>query len=122
VGPDPRPLRLQAGGGGRNRRLRRHRQRVPVAGPPSGPQAREGLRTRSRGDVRMDSLSFALAKTPLREVNQVLHRPAAELDGRLVRIDSPDGAHNIAVGLDAAVKVLIDGHAGYYAGGMNQHA
>ncbi len=70
----------------------------------------------------MESLSFDLAKTPLREVNQFLHRPAADLDGRLVRIDNPDGAHNIAVGLDATVKVLIDGHAGYYAGGMNQLA
>lgn len=70
----------------------------------------------------MESLSFDLAKTPLREVNRFLHGPAAGLAGRSVRIDNPDGAHNIAVGLDAAVRVLVDGHAGYYAGGMNQHA
>ena len=70
----------------------------------------------------MESLSFDLAKTPLREVNRFLHGPAAGLDGRRVRIENPDGAHNIAVGLDAAVQVVIDGHAGYYAGGMNQRA
>jgi len=35
---------------------------------------------------------------------------------------NPDGAHNIAVGLNVGVKVTIDGHAGYYAAGMNKLA
>lgn len=70
----------------------------------------------------MEGLSFDLAQQPLREVNQFLHRPAAELAGRQVRIEHPDGAHNIAVGLNAPVQVTIAGHAGYYAGGMNQLA
>lgn len=70
----------------------------------------------------MEGLSFDLAQQPLREVNQFLHCPAAELAGRQVRIEHPDGAHNIAVGLNAPVQVTIAGHAGYYAGGMNQLA
>ena len=35
---------------------------------------------------------------------------------------NPDGAHSIAVGLDAPLEVEVDGHAGYYAAGMNKHA
>jgi glutamate synthase domain-containing protein 3 len=70
----------------------------------------------------MESLTFDLAATPLREVNQYLHSPAAELNGKHVVIDNPNGAHNIAVGLKSDVKVTIDGHAGYYAAGMNQLA
>ena len=70
----------------------------------------------------MESLSFDLAATPLREVNRFLHGPAAGLQDRHVLIANPDGAHNIAVGLNAPVKVTVDGHAGYYAGGMNQLA
>ena len=34
----------------------------------------------------------------------------------------PDGAHSIAAGLNAPVKVVVHGHAGYYAAGMNMHA
>jgi glutamate synthase domain-containing protein 3 len=39
-----------------------------------------------------------------------------------VTITNPDGAHNIAVGLDLPVEVEIIGHAGYYAAGMNKTA
>lgn len=70
----------------------------------------------------MAGVNFDLATTPLREVNAFLHRPAAELEGLQVYIANPDGAHNIAVGLNAAVDVVIDGHAGYYAAGMNKFA
>ncbi|MHA0289480.1 GltB/FmdC/FwdC-like GXGXG domain-containing protein [Mycobacterium sp. C3-094] len=60
-----------------------------------------------------------LTTTPLREVNTALHAP--DLQGEFV-IAHPAGAHNVAVGLDAPVRVTIDGHVGYYAAGMNQHA
>lgn len=69
----------------------------------------------------MESLSFDLRTTSLREVNQFLHRPAQDGPQR-VEILNPDGAHNIAVGLNAALEVTIKGHAGYYAAGMNQQA
>lgn len=69
----------------------------------------------------MDNLTFDLAKMPLREVNHFLHKEAAS-DTAPITILNPDGAHNIAVGLNVAVNVEIQGHAGYYAAGMNQHA
>ncbi len=64
--------------------------------------------------------TFDLATQPLRELNRFLHRDLAGT--RAVRVLNPDGAHNIAVGVDAPVDVDIDGHAGYYAGGMNKQA
>lgn len=70
----------------------------------------------------MESIKFDLEATPLREVNQYLHSDAAALTGKRVAISNPNGAHNIAVGLKADVDVTIDGHAGYYAAGMNQLA
>jgi methylamine---glutamate N-methyltransferase subunit B len=66
--------------------------------------------------------TFDLAATPLREVNRFLHRDAVAAGIRSVRILNADGAHSIAVGLDAPFAVEVDGHAGYYLGGMNQHA
>jgi methylamine---glutamate N-methyltransferase subunit B len=62
---------------------------------------------------------YDLHTTPLREVNSALHQP--HLSGEFV-IAHPDGAHNVAVGVDAPVKVTVEGHVGYYAAGMNQHA
>ena len=69
----------------------------------------------------MDSLSFDLAATSLREFNRFLHKEAVERGVSHVTVLHPDGAHNIAVGLNAPVRVDIEGHAGYYAAGMLQH-
>jgi glutamate synthase domain-containing protein 3 len=63
--------------------------------------------------------SWDLASMSLREVNAALHEP--DLFGEFV-IEHPAGAHNVAVGLDAPVKVTVQGHVGYYAAGMNQQA
>jgi glutamate synthase domain-containing protein 3 len=63
--------------------------------------------------------TFDLRSIPLREVNAALHAP--DLAGEFT-IAHPEGAHNIAVGLDAPVRVSIDGHAGYYVAAMNQQA
>ena len=38
------------------------------------------------------------------------------------RVVNPGGRHAIAAGVDAAVEVEIDGHAGYYCAGMNKQA
>lgn len=70
----------------------------------------------------MDSLNFDLATTPLRELNQFLHHEARTGQVKQVTVLNPDGAHNIAVGLDCPVEVEVHGHAGYYAGGMNKTA
>ena len=63
--------------------------------------------------------AFDLRDTGLRDVNAALHAP--DLAGEFV-IENPAGAHNVAVGLDAPIKVTIDGHVGYYAAGMNKRA
>jgi methylamine---glutamate N-methyltransferase subunit B len=63
---------------------------------------------------------FDLRRDSLREVNTFLHGDLAGIDR--VRIENPDGAHSIAVGLNAPVHVDILGHAGYYAAGMNKLA
>ncbi len=67
----------------------------------------------------MNTTRFDLTTTSLRDVNQALH--ADDLEGSFV-IDDPRGAHAVAVGLNAPVKVTINGHVGYYAAGMNQQA
>jgi glutamate synthase domain-containing protein 3 len=60
-----------------------------------------------------------LAVTPLRELNARLHAadPAPHW-----RVAHPNGAHAVAVGLDAEIEVDVDGHVGYYCAGMNKHA
>ncbi|MBW8370460.1 MAG: protein glxC [Thiobacillus sp.] len=68
----------------------------------------------------MERMSFDLAQVPLREVNTFLHKDAPSRGVLQVVVTNPDGAHNIAVGLDCPVDVEVHGHAGYYAGGMNK--
>ena len=59
-----------------------------------------------------------LAATSLRDVNQLLHDTR---DGDFL-IRNPRGAHALACGLDGDLNVTIDGHVGYYCGGMNKQA
>ncbi len=67
-----------------------------------------------------DVKSFDLASQSLRELNRFLHREAGST--KKVRVLNPDGAHNIAAGVNAVIEIEVDGHAGYYAAGMNQLA
>jgi glutamate synthase domain-containing protein 3 len=69
----------------------------------------------------MEDVSFDLAERPLRELNAYLHDPAIASSLRF-RVLNPDGAHSIAVGVNAPITIDIEGHAGYYAAGMNQQA
>jgi glutamate synthase domain-containing protein 3 len=63
---------------------------------------------------------FDLRTTNVRELNQFLH---GSLDAvKDVIVENPDGAHNLAVGVDAQLRIEIAGHAGYYAAGMNKRA
>jgi methylamine---glutamate N-methyltransferase subunit B len=59
-----------------------------------------------------------LATTSRRELNARLH--AAE--GGRWRVLHPNGAHAVAVGLNAELEVDVEGHVGYYCAGMNQRA
>lgn len=70
----------------------------------------------------MESLTFDLRKKTVRELNEFLHREAPGKPGLTVRIKNPDGAHCIGAGVDAEVKLEIEGHAGYYGLGMNERA
>ena len=78
-------------------------------------RAMVGVRAAGAGVESVD-----LAITSVRELNQRLHD--LEAGGSRWRITNPNGAHSIAVGLDAEVEVEIDGHVGYYCAGMNKLA
>ena len=65
---------------------------------------------------------FDLATHSVRELNGALHALAPEGDHGAWRVSNPRGAHALAVGVDAAVQIRIDGHVGYYCAGMNSQA
>ncbi len=69
--------------------------------------------------TREAALSVDLANETVRQLNQRLHDA---VEPQRVRVLNPDGRHSLAVGLDAAHEVEIDGHAGYYCAGMNKLA
>jgi glutamate synthase domain-containing protein 3 len=60
-----------------------------------------------------------LTTATVRELNAALHQPNGETAWRVL---NPRGAHALAVGLNAPLRVEIAGHAGYYCAGMNQLA
>lgn len=62
-----------------------------------------------------------LGKTKVRELNERLHKLQGAED-RVWRITNPKGLHALAVGLTTTADITIDGHVGYYCGGMNKEA
>ncbi len=66
--------------------------------------------------------TFDLAQTSLRELNATLHRLRADTNETHWHVTNPRGQHAIAAGVDAPITVEIDGHVGYYCGGMNKEA
>jgi methylamine---glutamate N-methyltransferase subunit B len=65
-------------------------------------------------------VTFDLSDVKPRELNAILHD--ASVASATYRVINPGGRHSIAVGAVSAVSVDIEGHAGYYCAGMNQHA
>ena len=63
--------------------------------------------------------TYDLSSTTLREVNKALHADGLFGDFEITDVA---GSHNVAVGIDAPIKVSIRGHVGYFAAGMNQQA
>jgi glutamate synthase domain-containing protein 3 len=63
------------------------------------------------------ALAVDLADSPVRDLNQALHNAS---DGQSWTVTSPGGKHSLAVGIDADISVIVEGHAGYYAAGMHQ--
>ncbi len=77
----------------------------------------------------MEDIIFDLAQTSVRQINQYLHHNIVQTlhcnvskHPTNIKIINPDGAHNLAVGLNAPVDVEIIGHTGYYAASMNKLA
>jgi len=59
--------------------------------------------------------SLSCIELTTREINTRLR---ALPDGAAVTITEPRGRHNLAVGLTNRLDITIDGHAGYYTGGL----
>ena len=70
----------------------------------------------------MEGMNFDLRQQTVRELNGFLHSDEGKAKRGTIAVHHPDGAHNIAAGLNAPLKVMVLGHAGYYAAGMNMHA
>ena len=60
-----------------------------------------------------------LSTATVRDLNQALHAPVLDNEWRVTH---SNGKHNLAVGVNQAVSIDIEGHAGYYCAGMNQQA
>ncbi|MDG6400102.1 protein glxC, partial [Pseudomonas quasicaspiana] len=63
-----------------------------------------------------------LSISTVRELNQALHDQVNNVQDREWVVTHANGAHNLAVGVNEAVSIDIQGHAGYYCAGMNQKA
>ena len=63
-----------------------------------------------------------LAETSLRDLNADLHRQTDGTNEPQWEIVNPRGAHAVAVGVDAPVRIDIIGSVGYYCAGMNKKA
>ncbi len=70
----------------------------------------------------MKKIEYDLDHTPVRELNSALHNPEIAKDQSTWKIINTKGRHAIAVGIDAALDLHIDGHVGYYCAGMNKLA
>lgn len=58
----------------------------------------------------------------VRALNQRLHGLKPDGNERAFRVLHPMGAHSIAVGCTQPVEIAVDGHVGFYCGGMNKAA
>ena len=67
-------------------------------------------------------IAVDLDQTAVRELNSRLHALPSDTNETRWRLANPKGRHNLAVGLDRAVRIEIEGHVGYYCGGMNKQA
>jgi methylamine---glutamate N-methyltransferase subunit B len=63
-----------------------------------------------------------LATTPLRELNQLLHKQTAGTNETQWEVLNPKGQHALAVGVDAPLNIEVKGPVGYYCAGMNKQA
>ena len=64
--------------------------------------------------------TFDLKDSTVRDLNQALHQDSAANQG--FEVNNPGGKHSIAVGNMYPCEIIVNGHAGYYCGGMNKEA
>lgn len=62
---------------------------------------------------------FDLSHTPLRDLNQALHKVGDGANDTAFEVVNPRGSHSVAVGIDQPVTVDVRGSVGYYCAGMN---
>ena len=67
-------------------------------------------------------VTYDMEANELRSLNSVLQKQSESTNQKKWHILNPKGSHAIAVGLDSAIEVIIDGSTGYYCAGMNQKA
>jgi glutamate synthase domain-containing protein 3 len=85
---------------------------MPAPSPSSAPPTTDPL---------ADELVIDCDERPVRETNRAV-REAIAAGRRLVRLIHPAARHNLGVALPEGVELIIDGSAGYYAGGLNDGA
>ena len=67
-------------------------------------------------------ITVDLEQSSIRELNQRLHALPADTNETAWKVVNPKGAHSLAAGLTLPISVEVEGHVGYYCGGMNQQA
>ncbi len=67
-------------------------------------------------------IDIDLKAVGVRGLNERLHKLPPQTNERHWRIREPAGRHSIAAGLTRPVTVEIEGHVGFYCGGMNKEA
>jgi glutamate synthase domain-containing protein 3 len=67
-------------------------------------------------------IEFDLETQEVRALNQRLHSLPKDTNERHWMVKNPMGQHAIACGLTLPLTVEIDGHVGFYCGGMNKEA
>ena len=67
-------------------------------------------------------ITYNIAADGVRDLNDRLHRLTGDSNERHFLVKDPRGAHAIAVGVGQPVLIEIEGHVGFYCGGMNNGA
>jgi glutamate synthase domain-containing protein 3 len=63
-----------------------------------------------------------LSEAKLRDLNAALHKLPKDTNETHWIVTNPGGKHAIACGVNLPITIEIDGHVGYYCGGMNSEA
>ncbi|MFW8594068.1 protein GlxC [Cribrihabitans neustonicus] len=66
--------------------------------------------------------TYNLEADGLRGLNAALQAQSETLTEESWEVTNPKGSHAVAVGLNAPIKVTVNGSTGYYCAGMNQQA